>query len=745
MPERPREFDDDGALIDVTYPDEYKELINFTGTLTIEDSVTFPEDSSALFSGYQASQINIFCDTGNVTNMRYMFQKCAGLTKLSLSSFDTSNVTDMQGMFQDCKGPELLDISNFNTSNVTDMSKMFAGAKIDTIDLTGLDASNVTNMSFMFAENEVDTIDLTGLHTSKVTDMSYMFEGSYSLTEIIGFESLNTSNVTKVEYMFWNCKALRTVDMSNFDASEASDPSNMFFCCESLQELDLSNWDTSKISSFQMVMFECKGLKKLNLGGKFTITDECSIDNMFGTKMFDYIEKVEIIVLSKNIKNLAASYIPRAHWDGVVYTGYWVNTDEPYNVIDSLENEYKGDYPGTYIWQKYGSTIIFDSNGGEGTMENQTIGNGVSSTLSDNGFTRTGYTFDGWNTKSDGSGTPYAKDASFEGQEKETLKLYAQWKPYNYTVKFEANDSDATGNMKDQTFTFDKAQKLSDNSYTKKGYTFIGWNTVKNPDVDNPGNFYNDKESVKNLTDENNGTVTLYAQWEKDSYVIFEPNGGTGTMKNQIINFNTIKKLKKNEFTKEGYHFDHWNTKADDSGDSYADMSDFSKTNKEDITLYAQWKANSEPSVEEYTITFEANGGKGTMEKQKIKDGDSDKLNKNEFTKEGYHFDHWNTKANDTGDSYADMSDFSKTDKEDVTLYAQWEKDKVKDPDVKPNPDSNSNSKPDKEKPTDEKKDKENKSGNKNASKNPKTGILASSGLVLLLAASGAYVSSKRK
>ena len=70
-------------------------------------------------------------------------------------------------------------------------------------------------------------------------------------------------------------------------------------------------------------------------------------------------------------------------------------------------------------------TISFDANGGTGSMANQTVTSGSSTTLSANTFTRSGYLFMGWNTKADGTGVTVATDAQAGLVGPETL--YAQW------------------------------------------------------------------------------------------------------------------------------------------------------------------------------------------------------------------------------------------------------------------------------------------------------------------------------
>lgn len=64
--------------------------------------------------------------------------------------------------------------------------------------------------------------------------------------------------------------------------------------------------------------------------------------------------------------------------------------------------------------------------------------------------------------------------------------------------------------MKVQTMTYDTSDALSENKYTRTGYNFAGWSTTKGETSEYP-----DKVSVKNLTAENNGNVTLYAVWTK--------------------------------------------------------------------------------------------------------------------------------------------------------------------------------------------------------------------------------------
>ena len=81
-----------------------------------------------------------------------------------------------------------------------------------------------------------------------------------------------------------------------------------------------------------------------------------------------------------------------------------------------------------------------------------------------------------------------------------------------------------------------------------------------------------------------------------------------------------------------------------------------------------KWVKNGETT--EAVITYDANGGTGTMDSQTVTAGEEATLTVNTFTREGYTFSGWNTAADGTGDSYADGA--AVTFDADTTLYAQW-------------------------------------------------------------------------
>ena len=78
------------------------------------------------------------------------------------------------------------------------------------------------------------------------------------------------------------------------------------------------------------------------------------------------------------------------------------------------------------IWAPDTYVVTFDGNGADGgSVEPQTKTYGAPLVLQQNGYTRQGYTFSGWNTAPDGSGTAYAAGATYSANAEATL--YAQW------------------------------------------------------------------------------------------------------------------------------------------------------------------------------------------------------------------------------------------------------------------------------------------------------------------------------
>lgn len=210
--------------------------------------------------------------------------------------------------------------------------------------------------------------------------------------------------------------------------------------------------------------------------------------------------------------------LPQAEKVGYVFGGWEIDSGGGLSLGGTLEQSLSEIYGPVYlkaIWNKAPEsyTLRFDANGGTGSMSSQTVTEGQTAKLKANSFTRTGYTFTGWNTKADGSGTSYNDGASISPSS--NMTLYAQWQSSTYTLCFDANGG--TGEMAAETAHFGMATQLPANGFTREKYTFTGWNTR----ADGSGTAYGEKASLTLTAD-----TTLYAQWELvTSYTVLLPDG----------------------------------------------------------------------------------------------------------------------------------------------------------------------------------------------------------------------------
>lgn len=251
--------------------------------------------------------------------------------------------------------------------------------------------------------------------------------------------------------------------------------------------------------------------------------------------------------------------------------------------------------------------VVFDANadGVSGSMETQDMVYGEPQNLFANGFSREGYDFAGWTTTPKWTGTLYADGERVQNlatEQGSTVTLYAQWSPWSYYVHFEPNGADLADPdeaVLDQKFLYDLDQELLSCPFSLEGFHFLGWNTK----ADGSGEQFADEATIaENLTDENGGSVTLYAQWERDYYtVVFDANGGNGEMGPQRVEIGLGEPLDDCQFTREGYAFAGWNAAPDGSGASYqpgaAPEEDLAEAGGA-VTLYAQWEEAPEPEPE---------------------------------------------------------------------------------------------------------------------------------------------------
>lgn len=164
-----------------------------------------------------------------------------------------------------------------------------------------------------------------------------------------------------------------------------------------------------------------------------------------------------------------------------------------------------------------------------------------------------------------------------------------------------------------------------------------------------------------------------FISFPKGTYTItYDGNGATaGTMDVQTCVIDGYPfYLANNVYTREGYTFAGWNTKADGSGDSYKEgayINPLSETDQDTVTLYAMWKDNSEIT---YNIKYVLNINNATNNNPKTYTNKSDTIVLNAPVLDGYTFLGWFSDQAFT----QQVTEIAAGSTGDITLYALWEK-----------------------------------------------------------------------
>lgn len=249
------------------------------------------------------------------------------------------------------------------------------------------------------------------------------------------------------------------------------------------------------------------------------------------------------------------------------------------------------------LWTPISYTVAFNSNGGEGTMDSLTPKYGESFTVPACEFTKTGCEFRFWSAEIGGVATNFEAGvvvSNLTTEASATVTFKAEWTGY-YTVAFDANGG--TGTMTNLTYETGVEYALPSNAFTKTGYRFKSWDDVLNKKR------YEDGAKVCDLA-EAGETNTLVVVWRTNTYtVVFNPNGGTGTMANQSFVYDQPQQLRKCNFSHgdpELWRFAGW-TNSIAGGRLYGDEDEVVNLTAEPdgrVELFAVWSSMVGPLSE---------------------------------------------------------------------------------------------------------------------------------------------------
>ena len=297
--------------------------------LYFDEGVYLPEDCSGLF-GYDSLE-KIDLSEVNVTdavNMQAMFSGCRNLTTIAVPK-GVSREAGLPGVYVDenensytslplnvtesftiTKGAqdEWLDDYDYYISGdkivltgyhgyATDLtvpgSAVFGDTTISKVELTpGMNwGSYVQNLSFargvvlpedctgLFSTYSVRSIDLSNVDASHATNMTEMFRCYYDLFTI-DMGGIDTSNVTNMSGMFSRCYNLQELNISGIDTSNVTNMNAMFANLWNVTELDVSGIDTSNVTDMSVMFASCGSLTELDLSS-FDTSNVTNMQRMF--------------------------------------------------------------------------------------------------------------------------------------------------------------------------------------------------------------------------------------------------------------------------------------------------------------------------------------------------------------------------------------------------------------------------------------------------------------------------------
>ena len=327
------------------------------------------------------------------------------------------------------------------------------------------------------------------------------------------------------------------------------------------------------------------------------------------------------------------TYTKRNSINGYTFDGWYTNINGSHKRVRTndgnlLVYSLNPVFVAKYIPNNY--SVVFNGNGyTSGTMENQYFVYDQQQRLNENLFIKSGYTFAGWATSSNGT-IKYNNNVLVKnltningGQ----INLYAQWKPNIYKVTLDNQGATTVGtteywykyeynNGDTYYYTNSNCSTPMSNSIvkpTKTGYTFGGYYTK----TGGQGTSYiNASGGCINNIYKHLGNITLYAQWTPKTYNIsYNANGGNGSASGSATYNSPFTLRNGSGFSKTGYVFSHWSITQDGSNTGWNDYigKPWTWTYDYGLTFYAQWAPIS------YTVTFNRNGAEeGIMNDQSL-------------------------------------------------------------------------------------------------------------------------------
>ncbi len=511
-------------LVNIVFPSTLETLGNIQNAYSLQ-SIIF-EDGAGVgetmpnLSGCTALK-SIVIPEGVKTVPQSGFSGCSSLETVT---FPNTLETISKWSFKNCSNLQSADLSG--TALVTVGEEAFINCGLKAI-------SWPQNSNFSIGRQAFKNSGFTSLNIpAKATIGSYAFSNCEDL-ETLSVE--NGASFTNT-YQFSKCSSLKTVTWSATNI-----PSGCFEDCSALSDITMKNVTTVDDYAF----LRCVALEKIVFPDTVTSIGVNCFSGCTSIKYVSVNSTVDTAFLPSggsfgDIDSSGYIYMKDSEWKHGVYT------------VAKLAD------CATIFYSYYKDTVSYDCNGGK--IDTEIAGTEcyfapylqdelkdisvLCTTITNMVPTKTGYTFAGWNTATDGSGTSYASGQSIGVLTENLTTLYAQWEGVPYFINFDLNGGTGTtpGALEMKFGT--KGILPTDEKFKNTGYTFVGWNKAK----DGTGTGYEAGGAI-NLSDVGEyDTITLYAIWgtcdHKDSEAqstctstaVCDLCGGTISLKDHVYN-----------------------------------------------------------------------------------------------------------------------------------------------------------------------------------------------------------------
>ena len=353
------------------------------------------------------------------------------------------------------------------------------------------------------------------------------------------------------------------------------------------------------------------------------------------------------------------SGLPTPEKEGYNFKGWYleVSFETPISVTTKVTLETS--HPLYAYWEEIDKSVAVTLNANGGTVGttsmNFKIGDKYTGLPTP---VKTGYTFDGWYTESDGG---ELVDSQIDVTNESSHTLYAHWtaKEKTVTVTLNANG----GAVSTSSINYTVGEKYENLPIpTKTGYTFDGWYTESDAGEEVDGDVTVEKEEAH----------TLYAHWVGKITVTLNANGGTISVDSFQVDlggkYSSLSSLPNP--VKNGYTFEGWYT---ETVEGTKVTSDTEVTIKTAHTIYAHWSGEGSTEVldDEITVALNANGGTVNPESMVVTTGEAYGALPTP-QRDGYTFLGWH---NEEGEEIT--KDTVVEDKYAHTLYAYWEESDI--------------------------------------------------------------------